>query len=43
MNNPKKKSASKASHKKTVKNLEVTPVKGGKVRGGFPTPWKNKV
>jgi hypothetical protein len=29
-----KKSASKASHKKAVKDLEVRPAKGGTVRGG---------
>lgn len=29
-----KKSASKASHKKTVKDLDVKPAKGGTVRGG---------
>jgi type VI protein secretion system component Hcp len=29
-----KKSPSKASHKKAVKNLEVKPAKGGTVRGG---------
>jgi type VI protein secretion system component Hcp len=30
-----KKSPSKASHKRARKNLDVTPVKGGSVRGGF--------
>jgi hypothetical protein len=29
-----KKSPSKASHKKTVKDLDVKPAKGGTVRGG---------
>jgi hypothetical protein len=28
-------SPSKATHKKAVKNLDVKPVKGGSVRGGF--------
>ncbi len=37
-----KKSPSKASHKKTVKDLDVKPAKGGTVRGGFPTPWRSK-
>jgi hypothetical protein len=27
--------ASKASHKRARKNLDVTPAKGGTVRGGF--------
>jgi hypothetical protein len=35
MNKTTKKSASKASHKKTLKNLDVTPAKGGSVRGGL--------
>jgi type VI protein secretion system component Hcp len=30
-----KKSPSKASHKKAVKDLDVTPAKGGSVRGGI--------
>jgi hypothetical protein len=30
-----KKSPSKASHKKAVKDLDVTPAKGGSVRGGL--------
>jgi hypothetical protein len=32
-----KKSPSKASHKKAVKNLEVKPAKGRTVRGGDKT------
>ncbi len=31
-----KKNPSKASNKKAVKDLEVKPVMGGSVRGGFP-------
>ncbi len=38
MNNPKKKSASKASHKRKVKDLEIKPAKGGTVRGGKVFP-----
>jgi type VI protein secretion system component Hcp len=30
-----KKSPSKASHKRARKNLDVTPAKGGTVRGGL--------
>lgn len=29
-----KKIAAKASHKKALKNLDVTPARGGSVRGG---------
>jgi hypothetical protein len=36
-----KKSPSKASHKKAVKDLEVKPAKSGLVRGGPKGPgWK---
>jgi hypothetical protein len=31
-----KKSSSKASHKRARKNLDVTPAKGGTIRGGKP-------
>ncbi len=33
-----KKTVSKASHKKGVKDLDVKPVKGGSVRGGSLYP-----
>ena len=38
-----KKNAPKVSHKKSAKDLDVKLTKGETVRGGFPTPWKNKV
>jgi type VI protein secretion system component Hcp len=34
MKKTKKRSVPKASHKKTVKDLDVKPAKGGTVRGG---------
>ena len=35
MKKAKKKDSSRAAKKKTVKNLDVKPAKGGTVRGGF--------
>jgi hypothetical protein len=35
MKKTKKKSASRPSHKKAMKNLEIKPAKGGTVRGGL--------
>jgi hypothetical protein len=35
-----KKSPSKASQKKTIKDLDVKPAKGGSVRGGHPVGEK---